>query len=74
VKVTGESIMTSDILIIREGDGYRLLHGHLHLVNELTRHGEVLVDVKNEGRVKVVRTRQGYFAGVDEPHLPLLQN
>jgi hypothetical protein len=66
--------MTPDILIIRDGNGYRLLHGHLHLVNELTKHGEVLVDVKNEGRVKVVRTRQGYFAGVGEPRLPLLRN
>jgi hypothetical protein len=66
--------MAPEIVIVRDENAYRLLHGHLHLVSELAQHGEVLVEVKNEGQVKVVMTRQGYFAGVDEVRLPLLRN
>ncbi len=64
--------MSQDILIVRDCNGYRILHGHLHLANELSRHDEVVVDVKNEGKVKIVRTRQGYFADSDNQRIPVL--
>ena len=64
--------MNPDIDVIREGNAYRLLHGHLHLASELSLHGEVAVDVRGEGQVKVIRTRQGHFAGKDGQWLPML--
>jgi len=66
--------MNQDILIIRECDNYRVLHGYLHLANELSRHNEIVVDVKGEGKVKIIRTRQGYFAGQGNHRLPLMAN
>lgn len=66
--------MSPDIVLVREGDGYRILHGHLHLANQLSLRNEVLVDVKDEGTVRIVRTRSGYFAGKDGQRLPLLKN
>lgn len=66
--------MNQDILIIRDCNSYRVLHGHLHLANELSQHNEIVVDVKGEGKIKIVRTRQGYFAGPDNQRLPLLAN
>lgn len=49
--------MTPKILIIREGDSYRLLHGHLHLASALAKGGTVSVDIKGEGQVKIVCER-----------------
>lgn len=66
--------MSPDILIIRDGDGYRVLHGHLHLASALSMSNEVSVDAKGEGQVKVVKTRNGYLAGKDGQRLPLLRN
>lgn len=66
--------MDSDIWIVRDGNSYRLLHGHLHLVNELSLSGEVYVDVKDEGRLKVVRTTGGFLVGADGDRLPLRWN
>ena len=66
--------MSPDILIVRDGDAYRVLHGHLRLASELTVRSEVLVDAKDEGKVRIVRTRNGYFAGTDGQRLPLLRN
>jgi predicted nucleotidyltransferase len=64
--------ISSDILIIREGDNYRVLHGYLRLVNELHLYGEIEVDVIGEGKIKIVRTRHGYFAGFENLQLPVL--
>lgn len=66
--------MNQDILIIRDCDSYRVLHGYLQLANELSRNNEVVVDVKGEGKVKIIRTRQGFFAGQDNQRLPLMLN
>jgi hypothetical protein len=66
--------MSPDILIVRDGDGYRVLHGHLHLASVLSTRSEVLVDVQDEGKVRIVRTCDGYFAGKDGQRLPLLRN
>lgn len=51
--------MNPDIWIVRDGDMYRLLHGHLHLAIEMAKQGPVFVDIKNEGEFKVVRTSAG---------------
>lgn len=66
--------MSPDILLVRDGDGYRVLHGHLRLASVLSMRNEVLVDVKGEGKVRIVRTGNGYFAGKDGQRLPLLRN
>jgi hypothetical protein len=66
--------MSPDIVIIRDGDGYRLLHGHLRLATVLGESDEVSVDVRGEGKVKVARTRYGYVAGKDGHRLPLHPN
>lgn len=66
--------MNQDIVIVREGDAYRLLHGHLRLANMFGGSEEVFVDVQGEGKVKIVRTRHEYFAGKDGQRLPLRRN
>lgn len=66
--------MSPDILIVRESDGYRVLHGHLHLVNALNMSNEVTVDASGEGKVKVVKTGNGYLVDQDNHRLPLLGN
>jgi acetyl/propionyl-CoA carboxylase alpha subunit len=66
--------MSPDILIVRENDGYRVLHGHLHLVNALSMSDEVTVDASGEGKVKVVKTSNGYLVDQDNHRIPLLGN
>ena len=66
--------MTPDILIVRDGEGYRVLHGHLHLASELSMCSEVVVDARDEGKVKVVKTHNGFVVGSDGRRLPLLKN
>lgn len=66
--------MNLDIVIVRDGDGYRLLHGHLRLSNELSKNGEVAVEVPGEGTVKVTKSRGGYIVGRAGQRLPLLRN
>jgi hypothetical protein len=63
--------MSPDILIVRDGDGYRLLHGHLHLASILSMAGEVSVDVKGDGKVSIVKTRTGLQVTRDSQRLPL---
>lgn len=65
------SAVSADILIIREGDAYRLLHGHLRLISMLLRSGEVDIEIKEEGMVKITKTRNGYVVGRGEQQLPL---
>jgi hypothetical protein len=67
-----ETTMTPDILIIRDGNTYRVLHGHLHLASQLSLHKEIEVDVRNEGRIRIVRTIGGYLAGREGRQLPIL--
>jgi hypothetical protein len=66
--------MSPDILIVREGEAYRLLHGHLRLANVLRADGEIVVEVAGEGAVKVIRTSGDYLVGRGEQRLPLLRN
>lgn len=67
--------MSSDILLIRDGDGFRVLYGHLRLTTLLSESDEVFVDVKDEpGRAKVIRTPHGLRVAKDSRHLPLLKS
>ncbi len=66
--------MNPDILIIRDGNGYRVLHGHLRLASELSLRQEIVVDVPGEGRIRVMRTRQGDFAAAGSQRLPILRH
>lgn len=66
--------MNPDILIVREGDGYRLLHGHLRLASVLRAMNEVLVEVPGEGKVHIARNGSGYVVGKDDQRLPLYRN
>jgi hypothetical protein len=66
--------MHNDILIIREGDGYRLLHGYLRLASALTLSDVVAVNVKGEGTVKIAKTRTGCCVKRCEGPMPLYLN
>lgn len=66
--------MNSDIVIVREGEGYRLLHGHLRLATELGRAGEVDVDVRGEGKVKIIRVHGELQVRHDGQRLPLYRH
>ena len=64
--------MSPDILIVREGNGYRVLHGHLHLASALNMSSEAIVDSSGEGKVKVVKTSTGILIEEKNQRLPLL--
>ncbi len=66
--------MDPDILIIRDSDGYRVLHGHLHLANKLNMSEEILVDVRGEGPVRIVKKQGRLFVSNGNQRLPLLGN
>lgn len=66
--------MSQDIVIIRDGNDYRLMHGHLRLANVLRALGEVDVEIKGEGTIKIMKSREGYMVGKDGYHLPLYGN
>ncbi len=65
--------MSPDIVIIRDGVGYRVLHGHLHLASMLSKSSEVSLNVHGEGMVTVVRTRDGVLVQKGHQSLPLLK-
>lgn len=69
--ISDAPIISPDILIVREGNCYRLLHGHLRLANILLQSEEVAVAVQGEGLVTILKTRNGYMAGNEGQHLPL---
>jgi len=62
---------STDILIVRDGDAYRLLHGHLRLANVMRQVDAIEIDVRGEGRVRILKTRGGYMVGKDGQRLPL---
>jgi hypothetical protein len=63
--------MSMDIVIVREGDGYRLLHGHLRLANVLRTAGEAKVHVKGEGELRITRVRSEYLVDREGLQRPL---
>ncbi|HZW14013.1 MAG TPA: hypothetical protein VFF81_12590 [Noviherbaspirillum sp.] len=69
--ISDAPIISPDILIVREGNCYRLLHGHLRLANILLQSEEVAVAVQEEGLVTITKTRNGYMAGNETQRLPL---
>ena len=52
--------MNPDIWVVRDGDSYCLLHGHLHLAIEMAKKIDVYVDIRNEGKARIVKTSDGY--------------
>lgn len=71
---SGIDIVNPDIVIVRDGDGYRLLHGHLRLANVLRAAEEIEVEVRGEGPVKVRKTGSGYVVGCGMRRLPLYRD
>jgi hypothetical protein len=64
--------MTPDILLVRDEDGYRILHGRLHLVIVMSTSDEVVVDASGEGKVKIIKTPNGPLIENEYMRLPLL--
>jgi hypothetical protein len=64
--------MSPEILIARHGDGYRVLHGHLRLATLLNMSDEAIVHASGEGKVRVIKTRDGIVIGEKHQRLPLL--
>ena len=65
--------MQQDIVIVREGEAYRLLHGHLRLANVLNANGEAWVEVAGGNRVRIIQALHGYLVASGEQQLPLLR-
>jgi hypothetical protein len=63
-----------DIVIVRDGAAYRLLHGHLRLANVLRAADEIEVEVQGEGPVKVSKAANGYVIGPDGRRFPLYRD
>lgn len=67
--------MDDEILLVRDGEGYRVVFGYLRLSTVLTMAREVSVNVKGEsGLAKIVRTEVGLHVTKDNRQLPLLKN
>ncbi|MDR3481140.1 MAG: hypothetical protein P4L91_10540 [Burkholderiaceae bacterium] len=66
--------MAPEILLVRQRDGYRVLHGHLHLASVMSTLGEAMVEASGEGKVKVSKTADGIVIGDQHRRLPLLMS
>jgi hypothetical protein len=66
--------MLPNILLIKHPDGYRVLHGHLHLSSMMARGNLAVAHASGEGKVKVIKTAEGLFVGDSDRRLPLLLN
>ena len=60
-----------DIVIVRDGEEYRLLHGHLRLANMLREARDVVVHVRGEGELRVGREHSHYVVLSGSKVLPL---
>ena len=65
--------MQPDILIVRVCEGYRVLHGHLHLINAFNMADEVVVEAKDQGKLTVMKTRDGLVVEHGNERFPLLK-
>ena len=65
--------MTPEIVLIRDGDQFLLLHGHLGLANVLVNYGSVHLDVRGEGIVRVTRNKSAYFVVQNGKWLPIVE-
>lgn len=66
--------MNDKIVMVREAAGYRVLFGHLQLAGMLSMANEALVDVKGEGRLKVIKAAGGLFVKLKHRKLPVLKS
>ena len=66
--------MSPEILIVRNGDSYRVLHGYLHLASLLSMSNEATVEASGEGKVKILKTPGGILIGDGDLRLPLLND
>lgn len=66
--------MLPEILLSREGEGYHLLHGYLHLCTALNDAGETLAHASGEGEVKVVKKRGAIRIESQGHSYPLIQS
>jgi hypothetical protein len=66
--------MSPEILLVRQIDGYRVLHGHLHLASLMSAANEAIVEASGEGKVKVVKTPDGMLIGAENRCFPLLMD
>ena len=64
--------MERDIVVVREGNSYRLVHGHLRLANTLKADGEAWVQLSGGDRVRIIQAADGYRVAGDVQQLPLL--
>lgn len=64
--------MCDDVVLIRDGAGYRVVFGHLRLAAELSESNELLVNVKGNGTALIFKTREGLLVTKDNHQLPLL--
>lgn len=63
-----------EIVIARDGDRYRLLHGQLRLATRLGAGKEICVDSRDEGIVKIVKARGRLLVESGNRLLPLYRN
>lgn len=71
VCISGQK-MDSDIILIREEKNYRVLYGRLRLTGDLSNADEICIDVKGEGKVKILKMRDGLFVKRKDCRLPVL--
>ncbi len=64
--------MCNDVILVRDGAGYRVVFGHLRLAVELSASNELLVNVKGDGTALICKTRDGLLVNKDNYQLPLL--
>jgi hypothetical protein len=65
--------MDNEILMVLDKDGYRVLHGHLHLTTLIGQHKEVELHVPGKGNVMVRRAAGGLVVHDGEVSLPVLK-
>lgn len=60
-------------MLVRDGEGYRIVCGHLRVTSVLTMRNEVTVNVEGEREpAKIVRTERGLHVAKDDLQHPLL--
>jgi hypothetical protein len=65
--------MHPDILMVRAEDGYRVLHGHLHLINAFGESDTIYVEARDQGALKVMKTRDGMVVEDGDKVVPVLK-
>jgi hypothetical protein len=64
--------MNADVMLIKDGLGYRVVFGHLRLAAELGLGDHVSVGVKDGGTATIFKTQFGLVVQKDNHRLPLL--